>query len=102
MASIGSTSISVESGVSTPSIDYVNLTNAGTEYSYVIPQNAREYWFVNWGNSLVEYGYVAAGNKMPLNIKEAREKIKLTLNSPLTLYFKSINAGGLIKIEYWT
>lgn len=101
MASIGSTSVSVELGVSTPNIVYVNLPLAGTEYSYVLPQNTREYWFVNWGKCLVEYGYASAGNTMPLNIKEAREKTKLTLTSSLTIYFKSINDGGLIKLEYW-
>lgn len=101
MASIGSTSISVELGVSTPNIVYLNLPLAATEYSYTFPANTREYWFVNWGNSMVEYGYVSAGNTMPLNLKESREKTKLTLTGTLTIYFQSINPQGLVKIEYW-
>lgn len=101
MASIGSTSVSVELGVSTPQIDYLPLTLAGIEYLYTFPANTREYWFVNWSDSMIEYGYVFGGNKMPLHIKEAREKTKLTLTGSLTVYFKSTKPSGLVKIEYW-
>lgn len=101
MASIGSTSVSVELGVSTPLIVYLPLTLAATEYNFTFPANTREYWFVNWGNSLVEYGYVSAGNTMPLHMKEAREKTKLTLTGSLTVYFQSVKPSGLVKIEYW-
>lgn len=102
MASIGSTSISTESGVSTPTIFYLNLTIANTEYSYTFPQNTREYFFVNWNGGLVEYSYISGGDSMPLNFKESREKTKLKLDSSLTVYFKCTNANGLIKIEHWS
>ena len=101
MATIGSTSISVEAGVSTPLIVYLPLTLAATEYSYTFPATCKEYWFVNWGKSLVEYGYTSGGNVMPLHPKEAREKLKLKLGGTLTIYFKSVNNDGLVKIEYW-
>ena len=101
MASIGSTSIATESGVSIPTIDYLNLTLAANEYSYTFPANCKEYWFVNWSGGLIEYGYTLGGNKMPLHLKESREKIKLKLNGSLTVYFQGTIAGGLVKIEYW-
>lgn len=102
MASIGSTSISTEAGVSTPTMIELSMPTANTEYTFVFPANTKEYWFVNWGTALVEYGYVSGGIFMPLNLKEAREKLKLKLPGILTIYFKSAKADQLVKIEYWT
>lgn len=102
MAAIGSTSIATESGVSTPTIFYLNMPIANNEYSYTFPQSTRELFFVNWNGGLVEYSYTSGGDTMPLNYKEAREKTKLILNGTLTIYFKCTNANGLVKIEHWS
>lgn len=101
MASIGSTSIATESGVSTPTIVYLDLTLPATEYSFTFPAATKEYWFINWKGGLVEYGYTSAGNKMPLHHKESREKLKLKLSGAFTVYFQTTNPNGLVKIEYW-
>lgn len=89
--------------ISKPFIDSVTIAVvAPTEVSFVFPQTTKVITFINTGDTIVEYSYVSGGNFFPLRPGEVYNRTGMRLASAITYYFKSVKAGQLIMIDYWT
>jgi len=92
-------------GSSTPTVSTVSLATAGTEYSFVLPINCREYRlkFRN-SDATLQLSFVAGASgttflTVPRYCEYGDSDMKLT--STVTLYFQSNKNSQVLEILTW-
>lgn len=96
--------VSIEAATN-PAIQAVALTLASTEYSVVIPVDAKQYLLRLKSNSTLQVAYSAGQSgttfiTVPRNCFYAESDLNLT--SAVTVYFQSPDASQTVEVLYWT
>lgn len=88
-----------------PLITNLILTDANTEYSYIIPTGTKKYTFQCRTDNNLKYAYVEdQSGSVFSSIPEGASKSEDNLNTApeLTLYLQSPTAGVVVEIETWS
>lgn len=92
-------------GASVPLIDQVNMASAGTEYSYLLPDNCKQFMIKLQGDANLQVAYLSGDSGIKF-ITVPRfcflSESDLGLSAATTLYFQSNKASQVLEIISWT
>jgi hypothetical protein len=92
-------------GATNPAISNVAMASASTEYSFVVPTNAKQFMLKLRGTASLQVAYTV-GQSNTLYITVPRScfygESDLSLSAPVTLYFQSDQPAQVAEILVWT
>lgn len=101
----GAVSNVIVEGSTNPTVATVSMALAGTEYSYVLPTNCKQFMIKLRGSGTLQFSYVSGESgttymEIPRYCFYAESD--LNLNAATTLYFQSSSASQVAELIVWT
>lgn len=91
--------------ISNPAIDRVDLTTAGTEYSYTFPAAIKEFTLKTRSYAKLQLAWTpgqSGTNFASVESGAAYSASRISRNASLTVYVQASKNNEVLEIEYWT